>query len=301
LRRLKHSLLIGSSNNMTLIQSLVLIISASFALSSQAASVWKVSSDQHSLYIGGTIHILTPEDYPLPKEYDVAYKAADKLIFETDMQTITSPAFGQKMMAQLMYNDGTTINEVLNQETYKALAIHMSSRQIPMQVFASHKPSLISVSLTLIELQALGYTSEGVDQFYTNLAIKEGKPQNWLETPDQQLSFIVNMGKDDPNGIIEYTLKDIEKMPEIIGELHSTWRSGNMPGMAEVGITPFKTDYPQLYQDLIVTRNNTWMPKIITMLNDETTEFILVGALHLAGTDSVLRKLEAKGYKIEKL
>jgi uncharacterized protein YbaP (TraB family) len=286
---------------MTLIKAFTLSTVLLFTLSLQAASVWKVTNDQHSLYIGGTIHVLTPKDYPLAKEYDLAYQASDKVIFETNMEVVNSPAFGQKMMDQMMYSDGTTINKVLQTETFNALAIHLSSRQIPMQAFASHKPNLLAISLTFIELQAMGYTSEGVDMFFANMATTHDKEQGWLETPDEQLAFIAKLGGDDPNTMIEYTLKDIKKMPEMFAKLHSTWLAGDMQGMADVGITPFKADYPIIYQDLLVTRNNNWLPKIVNMLNDQPTEFILVGALHLSGPDSVLAKLKAKGYKIEKL
>lgn len=286
---------------MTLTKTLSLSFGLLLTLSSQAASVWKVSNKDHSLYIGGTIHILTPDDYPLAKEYDVAYQAADKLVFETDMAAISSPEFGQKMMGKMMYSDGTTLDEVLKPDTYQSLVMHLSARQIPVQAFASHKPSLVAITLTFVELQAMGYTSEGVDQFYSNKAVKEGKGQTWLETPDEQLAFIANMGSDDPNAMIDYTLKDIKKMPEMFGQLHSTWFKGDMQGMAEVGIVPFKADYPAIYQDILVTRNNNWHPKIVEMLNDQPVEFVLVGALHLAGPDSVLAKLKAQGYKIEKL
>jgi len=286
---------------MTLIKAFTLSTVLLFTLSLQAASVWKVTNEQHSLYIGGTIHVLTPKDYPLAKEYDLAYQASDKVIFETNMEVVSSPAFGQKMMDQMMYSDGTTINKVLQTDTYNALAIHLSSRQIPMQALASHKPNLLAISLTFIELQAMGYTSEGVDMFFANMAKTQAKEQGWLETPDEQLAFIAKLGGDDPNAMIEYTLKEIKKMPEMLAKLHSTWLAGDMQGMADVGITPFKADYPIIYQDLLVTRNNNWLPKIVNMLNDQPTEFILVGALHLSGPDSVLAKLKAKGYKIEKL
>jgi uncharacterized protein YbaP (TraB family) len=286
---------------MTLIKALTLSTSLIFTLGLQAASVWKVSNNQHSLYIGGTIHVLTPKDYPLAKEYDLAYEASDKVIFETDMEAISSPEFAQKMMSQMMYSDGTTINKVLQPDIYKALAVHLSSRDIPMQAFASHKPNLIAISLTFLELQTMGYTSEGVDLFFAKKAKTQGKEQGWLETPDEQLAFITTMGDDDPNAMIEYTLKDIKNMPEMFGKLHSNWLAGDMQGMENVGITPFKADYPAIYKDLLVTRNNNWLPKIVNMLNDQPIEFILVGALHLSGPDSVLAHLEAKGYKIEKL
>lgn len=286
---------------MTLIKAFALSTGLLLPLGIQAASVWKVTNDLHSIYIAGTIHVLTPEDYPLAKEYDLAYQASDKVIFETDMEAVSSPEFSQKMMDQMMYSDGTTINKVLKPDTYQALAVHLSSRQIPMQAFVSHKPNLLAISLTFIELQAMGYTSEGVDTFFANMAKDEGKEQDWLETPDEQLAFLAKLGGDDPDAMIEYALKDIKKMPEMFAKLHSTWLAGDMQSMADVGITPFKSDYPVIYQDLLVTRNNNWLPKIVEMLNDSPKEFILVGALHLAGPESVLTKLKAKGYKVEKL
>jgi len=37
------------------------------------------------------------------------------------------------------------------------------------------------------------------------------------------------------------------------------------------------------------------------MLEDDTVEFILVGALHLVGKDGLLDQLEANGYSVERL
>ena len=276
-----------------------LLISA--AITTHAASVWKVSSDKHTVYIGGTIHILAAEDYPLPKEYDQAFAAASKLVFETDMAAVSSAEFQQKMIAKMTYSDGTTIDQVLEAKTYTTLHQHLTLRQIPMAAVANMKANLLAITLSVIELQRMGFTSIGVDQFYTNLAIEKGKPQAWLESPDEQIAFIANMGNGDENGMIEYSLRDIKKMPETIGQLRSTWLAGDMEGMAAVGIVPFKADYPEIYQDLLVTRNNNWLPQIESMLKDDAVELILVGALHLAGPDSVLSSLAAMGYKVEKL
>lgn len=284
---------------LTKLCSAVLLTAATFSL--QAASVWKVSSDKHTLYVGGTIHILSPQDYPLPNEYDVAYEAADTVVFETDMQAVNSIDFQQKMMAQLVYSDGTTLDKVLKPATYATLKQHMADRNVPIEAMAQLKPSLIAVTLSMMELQALGFTSEGVDQFYANKSKVDGKPQAWFETPEEQITFLVNLGKEDESGMIDYAIRDIKKLPETISALRASWRSGDMQAMADVSIDDFKADYPQIYQDLLVNRNNNWLPKIDAMLHDQGVEFILVGGLHLAGPDSVLAKLAAKGYKIEKL
>lgn len=272
-----------------------------FSLNVFSASVWKVSNGKNHLYIGGTIHILAAEDYPLPKEYNLAYAGSEKIVFETDMVAVNSAEFGQKVMQEMTYSDDTTLDKVLNLETYTAVTKHLKDRGMPIQPFVKFKPSLLSITLSVMELQAIGLTSEGVDKYFSDMAVKDNKQQSWLESPEQQISFLKNMGGEDENAMIEYTLKDIKRLPTMIGGLRSSWRTGDMPALADIGITEFKADYPQIYQDLLVTRNNDWIPKIETMLDSAPTEFILVGVLHLAGADSVLQKLTAKGYSIKKL
>ncbi|HCA75529.1 MAG TPA: TraB/GumN family protein, partial [Alteromonas sp.] len=71
-----------------------------------AASVWQVSNAGNTVYIGGTLHILSPEDFPLPNAYGVAYNQADELVFETDIAGLNSPRFQQDSRARLTYGDG---------------------------------------------------------------------------------------------------------------------------------------------------------------------------------------------------
>src|SRR5262245_36398242 len=46
------------------------------------SSVWSVEKDGHKLHIGGTIHLLREEDYPLPDVFEQAYAESKKLVFE---------------------------------------------------------------------------------------------------------------------------------------------------------------------------------------------------------------------------
>jgi uncharacterized protein YbaP (TraB family) len=266
-----------------------------------AASVWKVTSDESTVYIGGTIHILAPQDYPLPKEYGQAFALAETIVFETDMQAVNSPQFQQQMMATMSYKKGRSLSDDLSPEIYTALVSHLTRRDMSIAQFSMLKPSLVAIMLSMMELRTLGFTSIGVDQFYANLATEKGKKQQWLESPDQQLAFLANLGLGEEDALIEYSLRDIKKMPQMIGELRSSWREGDVEKMTQLNIVPFKAEYPQIYHDLLVARNDDWLPQIQRMLSDAPVELILVGSLHLAGPDSVLAKLTAKGYTVEKL
>lgn len=286
---------------MSFIKKCGLTLFAAAAFQTQAASVWKVSSGDHVLYLGGTIHILTPEDYPLPQEYEEAYKASDKVVFETDVRAIDSHDFQQSLISQLSYHDGTTIEQVLSPQTYDALERYLDDKHIPIQRFTSVKPSLLAMSLSVMELQTLGFTSEGVDQYFSNRASQDHKRQAWLETPQDQIAALEKLGEGNENQLIEYTLQDIKDMPNSVDKLRENWREGNMIAMANDDIADFKQHYPAIYKTLLVDRNNRWLPQIQTMLHDSGTEFVMVGAMHLAGPDGLLKKLANRGYKIEKL
>jgi uncharacterized protein len=278
---------------------LTLLTAATFE--TQAASVWKVTSGENTLYIGGTIHLLTPQDYPLPMAYEKAYQAADKVVFETNMETINNLAFKQQMKTELSYSDGTTIDKVITPETYQSLSIYLNARQIPFTAIQNLKPSALAVSLSMIELKHLGFTSEGVDHFYAQKARQDKKPSGWLEEPETQVEILGEFNTQDSNDVINYALSDIKDMPSNMEKLRQSWRSGDMEAIADIELKDFKKDYPEIYQSLLVNRNNLWLPQIEHMLENTGVEFIMVGAMHLAGPDSLLKKLKANGYQVTKL
>lgn len=287
---------------MTLIKKCGLSLLALFtAFQAHGASVWKVSSDISSLYIGGTIHLLTPQDYPLPSAYNDAYQAADKIVFETNMATISTPKFHRYMQTQLSYNDGTTIDQVINKDTYHALSVYLAARQIPMMAVENLKPSALAMSLSMIELKHLGFTSEGVDQFYARLALQENKPIGWLEAPEEQVAMLDAINQQDSNAIINYALADIKNMPYTMKSLKRSWRTGDMEALAELELGHFKEEFPEVYQSLLADRNAHWMPQIEHMLSTNDVEMVMVGAMHLAGADGLLAMLRDRGYKITKM
>ena len=82
-----------------IIMSLMLVLfTCSWAVAE--SSVWKAQKGTSVLYLGGTCHILREADYPLPPEFDRAYKAADILVFETDLGKFQEPETQQKMLAR---------------------------------------------------------------------------------------------------------------------------------------------------------------------------------------------------------
>jgi hypothetical protein len=266
-----------------------------------AASVWKVSKGENTIYIGGTVHVLSASDYPLPKAFDQAYNKSDSLVFETDGSQFNTPEFQQLSMQYILLKEGNTLRSLLSEDTYKMLQAHLQSRNLPIQNFSMFTPGFLTITLTMNELQILGVDSAGVDAYYEKLAQTDKKPISWFEEPEQQLAFIANIGNGNEDQIVAHTLRDISSLDEYMQNMMNAWRKGDRQKLIEVGILDMQINYPRVYQNLIVARNQDWIPKIEQLFLDSDVEFVLVGALHLVGKDGVLTKLSENGYQIEQI
>ena len=94
----------------------------------------------HKVYIGGTIHVLSQSDYPLPAEFDRAYSQSDQLVFETSISEVNSPEFQMKMMQRMTLTNGQQLRDVISPEAYTALGAYCISRGIPLANMAQFKP-----------------------------------------------------------------------------------------------------------------------------------------------------------------
>jgi len=261
------------------------------------SSVWQISKNNKTMYIGGTVHVLQQDDYPLPEEFTQAFNRADKIVFETNMTEVRSPAFTQRMMQQMLYLPGQSLKNVLDSQTYERLREYFSDK-IPMSQIDGLKPGMVVIMLSAIEFQRLGMVVAGVDEYFWRRAQDENKSIGTLETIEEQLAFIMNMGQGNENEMIMKTLDDIEHTESMISLLKQAWRSGAELQIKQLVLQEMIDDYPQVYEDLLVRRNSSWMPHIEAMLDNNEIELLLVGTLHLVGDDGLLQQLRSKGYSV---
>lgn len=272
-------------------------ISTSFA----ASPLWKVTDGISTVYIGGTVHLLGSNDYPLPDAYNIAYQNSQQVFFETDLTEMESPATQSLMMQKMMLPAGQTLNTVLSPSTFQKLKDYMTPKGIPIEMMLGFKPAMISVTLSMMEIQNMGQGGTGVDKFYQLQAIQDKKQIGKLEEVEEQIEFIASMGKGREDEFILYTLRDLKKLPQMLSGIKKAWRVGDLAKLTELGISPLKNEFPAIYKTLMTDRNNAWMPQILNMFKDTQTELVLVGALHLAGSDGLIAQLKSKGYSVEQL
>jgi len=97
-------------------------------------------------------------------------------------------------------------------------------------------------------------------------------------------------------------LSESKDAKEETAKLHAAWRAGKADVLWQDMAVQMKKEYPNLYKRINVARNDAWVPMIekrLTASKDDT--LVVVGALHLLGSDGVVEKLRAKGYRIERI
>lgn len=266
------------------------------------SSVWKIEGKGTEIYVGGSIHILRDKDFPLPEEFYEAYKNSEILVFETDINEAINPSNFQKVQKSMFYQDDTTLKNVLNEVTYNKLDSVCKQYELDLSSMNKLKFRVSSVilSITYQQLKKIGATSEGVDKHFMNKAENDKKGFLYLETYEKQLSFIEKMGVGNENEFVMYSIRDLQESNEKFVEMIEAWKTGDSKLMTEE-LSVFQNDYPEIYNTLVKERNDDWIIQLENLLQTPETKFVIVGALHLNGTDGVLQQMKAKGYKINQL
>lgn len=269
-------------------------------LSMAKSAVWKVTKGDNTLYLGGTVHLLSKSDYPLPKSFNEAYKNSDDIVLEADVSAATDLSFQVKSLKVMTFQDHRSLSTVLDRKTYEAFSELLSSKGIPIAVFEKFTPAGATLALAAIEMQKMGMLdSLGVDKHFHQQSISDKKPAHFLETIDEQLGFIESMNTLDPNKLVQSSIKEINNFDQQMISLLAAWRSGELSSLEKAGIDEMQDNFPSMYQVLLVQRNNAWMKDIKVFMESPEVEFILVGALHMAGDDGLVTQLKAAGYRVE--
>ncbi|RTZ60578.1 MAG: TraB/GumN family protein [Gammaproteobacteria bacterium] len=271
-----------------------------FAFGAHAdSSVWKISKQGQHLFIGGTAHVLSAEDYPLPEEFEQAYSVSEKLVFEVDIEQMADPQSQAAFAPMLVYDEGD-LSTRLEPETLDRLKRYLESRNIPLQTVLPLKAGMATILLTIGEMSRIGMSTKGVDEYFNARGRKDHKSMVALETVGQQIQMLANLGKGHEDELIRQTLESFEQFDGLVASIKTAWRCGDRAGLRNSGLADMQRD-PQMYQTMLVQRNHAWLPQIEKFLDTDEVEFVLVGVLHLVGDDGLLTLLEAQGYDVEQL
>ena len=259
---------------------------------------WKVEGKSNSVYVLGSIHVLNKKFYPLDNTIEEAFKNAKTLVLEADLQEMESPATQMKMLKFGRYGEGDSLKKHVSTDTYEKLDSYMKKSGASAAMLDSFKPWMVAVVLVAGELQKLGFNpQEGVDRYFYQKAKSDEKKVIGLETADFQLSLFNEFTEEDGESMLKETFEEIDNLKKEFDEMTRAWKTGDTEKLDRTMVQEMR-GYPELYKKLLVERNQRWARQMDRFLAEGKDVFVVVGAAHLVGKDSLVRMLQMKGYKV---
>lgn len=165
-----------------------------------------------------------------------------------------------------------------------------------------YKPMTVMLTLSMIYLikdnQTLlsKYTGSPLDAYFTNEGKLTGKTVTPLETITQQMDILFSTISDEEQAImLKRFIRNKERNIELGNALLKTYFDNDLDSIYNIYTETLSEGDDEDF--LIKNRNETWM-KILPTLIDKQTQFIAVGALHLAGPDGLVIQLTKMGYTV---
>ncbi|MDH5427594.1 MAG: TraB/GumN family protein [Nitrospirota bacterium] len=262
--------------------------------------LWKVASPKNTIYLAGSIHVMQKEDYPLDQAFDRAFQQSSQVMFEVDLDEISSPLAQMNMVRKGLYLNGESLPMVLPPESYATAKAELSDLGQQIEDFHRMKPWMVATAVMALELQKLGFESAyGVDRYFFEKAKAAGKDIQGLETVEFQLNLFDQLSPSTQEQFLLQTLEELKNLNTQVHDILKAWKQGHVQQLE--ALLAGMGDYPELNQALVLNRNQAWLPHMEQALQEKEPVLIVVGALHLLGKDGLVEALKERGYRVQQL
>lgn len=260
--------------------------------------LWRIKTANNTVYLLGSIHVFKKDSYPLARKIESAYKNSQKIIFETNLDEMNSPAAQARMMSLAGFPEGQTLRQNISPKTYRLFTEQLTASGLPAARFERLRPWMCALTITMVEFQKFGFDARyGIDAYFFEKAKQDAKQILALESFEYQLNLFAGMEKGGQEAFLRQTLHDIAIIGEMSAAMEEAWQKGDTGALATLLKTGFE-DYPDMYDRFIAERNKNWIPRIENLLRSKGNALVIVGAGHLVGEESVVDILRKKSFTV---
>ena len=265
--------------------------------------LWKARSSTNTVYLLGSIHVANESFYPMPPEVEKAFGEAKVLAVEVDLTKVDASAMQEALLAKGTYEGEDSLGNHVPPQTLKKVRAYFAGKGMRAAAMEKFRPWALSVTITMLEMKALGYQTElGIDKHFMERA--GGKKVVELESADEQIKLLSGFPEKLEAEFLASTLDSTDKAKTLMAELVGAWKSGDVAALEKLLITGPLAERPELkdiYAKLFDERNEKMARKIGTFLKAKEPHFVVVGAGHLIGQKGIVQLLEKQGFSVEQV
>lgn len=263
-------------------------------------ALWKISDADSEVYIFGTFHILPQSLNWRTDALLDTLETADTIYLEADVHSPEAQARMQALVPQYGLNPpGVTLSSMLDEETEALLAEFAPTVGASPVMLEPMQPWLAQIVLMVGQIQSLGFDpGAGVELSLVAMRSDSDTRFGYFETAEEQIGFLAGLPQDIQVEGLAQGLREAKELPRQIDEMVRAWATGDVAALDAYVNGDMRNDAPELYEAIIVQRNENWIPQIVEILDGEGTVFIAVGAAHLPGENGVIELLRGEGYEV---
>jgi len=256
-------------------------------------------------YLHGSVHVLKQQGDGSEPAIDRAFEEADALVVEVDIEKVDQQALQALTLQLAMYPPDDDLTQHLSPEAWQQLLPMLEKLGLPASGAQRMRPWFLSITVAMLGLQAEGYSGEaGVDRRYLSSAhgAPEPHPVIELETAEQQLQTLAGLPEQVQLLMLEDALLKVDDNA-YSESMFDAWYAGDIEGMAAVLFKPLRAEprLEPLYEALFFARNRSMTERLVQLLEQDRSYFVVVGAGHLAGPGSIPELLRSRGYRVEQV
>lgn len=261
--------------------------------------LWKanIAGKPGTIYVLGSLHLNT-DNAQLDSAVTKALTDADQIYFEIDPDEPEDAALAV-VLEHGMYEPGESLSDSLRPETVRQLRETLTEAGLSMDTFSKMRPWLVAVAVPVVVMQKKGFSPEfGVERLVERFARAEptrARELHGLETMDEQLSLLMELGKLDPDVLVLETVRGMRGA--VLSSLVSAYQAGDPDTLLRL-LQAGRDESPEaaaIFRKFIDDRNVTMARGIMPSFEHEGSTVMVVGAAHVLGDNGVVKLLTTAG------
>lgn len=259
--------------------------------------LWRATRDGRVLHLYGTLHVGKPHWKKLGPRTSAALRDSDVLALEIDP---LDPALGAAM-AELPHPRQFT------PAMRERLELAYRRACMAPEALATLHPLLQVTTLTVMEARWFGMDPAFSAELTLAAQSRNGSRRLVaLETPAVQIRAIVPADEAEAQAMFEQGLEQLENQSarRVLQKLATAWEKGDLATLEDTSAwceCQLSDADRALMARLTEARNGALAAGIVAQHRAGKRVFAAVGALHMAGPQSLPRLLEKQGFKVERV
>lgn len=265
-------------------------------------ALYVVSDADSTVYLFGTLHIRQPNEQWGGARAQAGLAEASEVWTELDMSSEMQAQMQGLVVRYGLAQPGRPLSSFFSEEENARIAATARAIGLPPEGLNMFQPWLAGLTIQIMQMVRDGYNAEaGADRMIDEWARANGKTSRWFETAEQQIQMMAGMSPDVQRQMVLDAVDEADAGGDMINRMATAWETGDLVTLERLVIADTQREYPEMYEALIVNRNNAWVATLHQELQGSGVDFVAVGMGHVIGEDGLVAQLRALGYTVERV